>query len=282
MQIVENKKTNLAFVISIAVMLSGLVFYLIHEFVYVINLSTLPSAYRAFVGIADFIGMAALIVIILALFLPKIEKLFWTLAIILGSGYVFFYLFGHFMAVQGVTGSDLLARYSSVGLSFFGLLLICCFSILMIVVFVMRFKKTEEFAIYEKFSIILWLTFIGIFDFLTIYLIRLGSFGAVLGITFLPSTIEMIYLLFGTILLTLSFFIGVKKNILSLLVLLLANVIAITYAIGTVSATGFPFFRINTALIIGNFLVLFGAVALVVSTFFILKIKYEKPMATAK
>ena len=279
MQIVENKKTNMSFVISIAVMLSGLVFYLIHEFVSVM----VASAHHAFAAIGDLLGIFALIGIIVSLFVPKIEKLLRNISIILGCGYVAFYLFGHFFtpSFYGTTGG-LLTRFSLNGLSFIGLLLLFIFTILMIVIFSMRIKVQEDLPIYQKFSIILWLVLLGVFDFVCFYMVRLLAFGAILGITFLPTTLELIYFLFGATLLILSFFIGVKKNILSLLVLLFANILAVSYAIGTVNFVGFNFVVANTALIIGNFLIIMGAIALVVCTYFILKIKYEKPVAATK
>ncbi|NHK31174.1 MAG: hypothetical protein FK730_07470 [Asgard group archaeon] len=279
----KNKKT-LSFQISIAVILVGLLFYLIQELVY----TMVRTSYNVFVVLADFIGIFALIVLILWMFLPKFKELLRNLAIILCLSYVFMFLFSHFLAPRSliISSGNILDDFASLGLSFIGLLIIVLFTVGMLVVFGKRFTKQEEFAVYEKFIIVFWLVTLGIFGSLHLYFIRIfATFDTIvnLGITFLPRNLELIYALFGAILLIINFFVGVNKKILTLLTLLFINIIALTLVIGSIGQIGFDFSdRMHTPYIMGNFLIIFGTVALVVCTFFILQMKYPKSLANDK
>jgi hypothetical protein len=272
----KNKKT-LSFQISIAVILAGLLFYLMQELVYGME----GTSYNVFVVLADFVGIFAIITFILWMFLPEHQALLRNIAIILCLSYVFLFLFGHLLAPRslGETG-NILERFEDADLSFIGLLILFFLTIGLLVIFGLRFKKQEEFAIYEKFTIVIWVTILGIFGFLHEYFIRARTTfdGRVaLGISFLPRNLELIYALFGAILLIISFFVGINKKILTLLVLLFVNIIAFTLVIGTIGQIGFDFTeRTHAPYIIGNFLILFGTIALAVCTFFILQMKYPK------
>ena len=80
----KNKKT-LFFQISIAVILAGIIFYLIQELVYAMA----KTSYNVFVVLADFIGIFAIIALILWIFLPKFQDLIKNISIILCLSYVF-------------------------------------------------------------------------------------------------------------------------------------------------------------------------------------------------
>ncbi|TET27923.1 MAG: hypothetical protein E3J70_10955 [Candidatus Heimdallarchaeota archaeon] len=275
----KNKKT-LFFQISIAVILSGILFYLMQELVYAMS----RTSYNVFVVLADFIGIFAIIALILWMFLPKFQALIKNIAIILSLSYVFLFLFGHILAPRslGATG-NVLEQFASINLSFIGLLILFFFTIGLLVIFGMRFTKQDEFAIYEKFIIVLWLVTLGIFGSIHWYNIRIfTTFDSFvnLGITFLPRNLELIYALFGAVLLIISFFVGINKKILSLLTLLFVNIIAFTLVIGTIGQIGFDFSdRMHTPYIMGNFLIIFGTIALAVCTFFVLQMKYPKSLA---
>lgn len=277
----KNKKT-LFFQISIAVILTGILFYLMQELVYAMA----RTSYNVFVVLADFVGIFAIIALILWMFLPKFQALIKNIAIILSLSYVFLFLFGHLLAPRSLgAGGNVLEQFASINLSFIGLLILFFFTIGLLVIFGMRFTKQDEFAIYEKFVIILWLVTLGIFGSIHLYYIRVFTtfdpfFVANLGITFLPRNLELIYAIFGAVLLIISFFVGIKKKILSLLTLLFINIIAFTLVIGTIGQIGFDFTdRMHTPYIMGNFLILFGTIALAVCTFFVLQMKYPKSLA---
>lgn len=282
--IVENKHTNRFFLISISVILAGILMYLIQEMV----ASMQQFAYPAFVVIADFLGIFAIIGLIVWLFWPKFQTLIMNIVILLSLGYVLFFFFGHFFAPRydGNTSSNILENFSDTSLDFIGLLILFLFTIGMIVIFAMKFAKRTEFAMYEKFTVILWLIILGIFDSLFFYIIRSSetfdttffSF-ANIGISFLPRFTELIYAFFGGVLLILYFFVGVNKKILNLLTLLLLNIIAFTLLIGTVGDLGFaPPSAEYTPMIMGNVFIIIGTVALAVCTFFVLRIKYPKSL----
>ncbi len=275
----KNKKT-LFFQISLAVILAGLLFYLIQELVYAME----RTSYNVFVVLADFIGIFAIIGLILWMFLPKKQELIRNISIILILSYVFLFLFGHLLAPRSIGApGNFLEKFEFYGLSFIGLFIIFILTIGMLVVFGMRFVKQEEFAIYEKFIIIFWLITLGIFDSIHWYIIRaFTTFDTTvnLGISFLPRELELIYALFGSILLIISFFVGINKKILSLLTLLFVNIIAFTLVIGTIGQIGFDFSdRMHTPYIMGNFLIIFGTIILAVCTFFVLQMKYPKSLA---
>jgi hypothetical protein len=276
----KNKKT-LSFQISIAVLLSGILFYLIQELVYAMA----RTSYNVFVVLADFIGIFAIIALILWMFLPKFQALIKNIGIILCLSYVFLFLFGHLLAPRSllIPSGNILNDFATLNLSFIGLLILFFFTIGLLVIFGMRFTKQDEFAIYEKFIIILWLVTLGIFSSIHWFIIRVNTTFdgfANLGITFLPRNLELIYALFGSILLIISFFVGINKKILNLLTLLFVNIIAFTLVIGTIGQIGFDFSdRMHTPYIMGNFLIIFGTIALAVCTFFVLQMKYPKSLA---
>ncbi|MCK5183530.1 MAG: hypothetical protein KAQ95_04425, partial [Candidatus Heimdallarchaeota archaeon] len=168
--IVENKQTNRFFLISIAVILAGILLYLIQEMV----VSMQQFTYPAFVVIADFLGIFAIIGLIIWLFWSQHQTLIINIVILLSLGYVFFFFFGHFFAPRydGNSGPNLLENFADTDLDFIGLFILFLFTIGLIVIFAMKFAKRTEFAIYEKFTIILWLIALGIFSSMYFYFIR--------------------------------------------------------------------------------------------------------------
>ncbi|NHJ47099.1 MAG: hypothetical protein FK733_04855 [Asgard group archaeon] len=279
--IVENEHTNRFFLISIAVILGGILMYLIQEMV----VSMQQFAYPAFVVIADFLGIFAIIGLIVWLFWSEQQTLIMNIVILLSLGYVLIFFFGHFFAPRydGNTGPNMFENFADTDLDFISLFILFLLTIGLIVIFAMKFAKRTEFAIYEKFTIILWLIAIGIFSSLYLYFIRFREVfdnRVGVGIVFLPRITELIYAFFGAVLLILYFFAGVKKKILNLLTLLMINMIALTLLIGTVGDIGCAPSRARyTPMIMGNVFIIIGTVALAVCTFFVLRIKYPKSVA---
>jgi hypothetical protein len=274
MEIVENKLTNLFFKIAIAVGLGGIFFYFIYE----IANPILVSRYQAFVIIADLIGIFALIAIILWLFIPSLKAILKNLAIILLVGYAFFFVFANFFVYYYVSPPFLtyFEYLDGVGISFIGTLLIVLFSIGLIVIFSIDFGKREEFAIFEKFIIIIWVLLVGIYDYAASYTLR-----PFLDVSFVRSGLELILILFAAILLIIKFFVGINEKIWNLLMLLLVNAFFISLAILSTTAYGYSYAAtpLNVTYILGNIFVIIGTVALVVCTFFVLQAKYPKSLA---
>lgn len=288
MEIVEKKLLNLFFKISIAVGLMAPFMYLIQELIASIQ----SYAYPAFVIIADLIGIFTIIAVIIWLFLPKYELILLNIIFILGIGYVMFFIFAHFFlenylnAIPGWALFTYFEKLSALGISFVGMILVTIFSIGLIVIFSMNFGKRDQFAIYEKFTIILWVLIIGIFDFTANYYLRdFETFNnpltIPLGVTFLPATIEFILFLVIAIILILNFFVGINQKILSLLTLLIINTFFITLAISSVNLIGFSISNGNKYVvsILGNVFAMIAAISLVVCTFLVLMTKYPKSLA---
>ncbi|MCF2144768.1 MAG: hypothetical protein K9W42_13805 [Candidatus Heimdallarchaeota archaeon] len=278
MILAEKKALNLSFKIGLAIGLGGLLFYLLQE----MTRAFLRQAYPAFIVIADFLGMFALIAFILWLFIPKIDVLLLNIGIILGVGYGFVYVFAHFFAPDyiGLGFLGFYQGYVSNGLNFIGILILTLFSIGVIVVFALNFGKRNQFGIFEKFIVLVWAIILGVFTQFNYYYFRNNdAFDSTLttdlGITFLPVLIEFLFFLFAALLLILSFFVGIKKKVLDLIVLLFLNVIFLSLAIATTNVIAFDL----PIAIIGNILIIIGAIMVIVCTFFTLREKYPKSLA---
>jgi hypothetical protein len=287
LEIVEKKLLNLFFKISIAVGLMGPLMYLLQEMI----ASFQSQAYPVFTAIADIIGIFAIIAVILWLFLPKFKLILLNIIFLLGIGYVLFFIFAnffiseYFVSIPGWFTLEYFGRLSAVGISFIGMLLLTLLSIGLIVIFSLNFGKRDQFGIFEKFTIILWIIIIGIFDFTSnFYLRNVDTFASPLntqlGITFLPATIEIILILFLAIILVLNFFVGISKKILNLLTLLLINTVFLTLTISTVNYIGFTLpSNVLIFSIFGNIFLIIGATSLLVCSFLVLKTKYPKSLA---
>lgn len=285
MQITENKILDILFKVALTLGLIGLTFYLLQELIYTFE----PELYLIFIAIANILGILAIITTIVWLFVKQFDMILMNLAILLGLAYVFFYLFSHFFApdyIPGGFGLSFLEKYYSIELNFIGLIVLCLLSLGLIVIFSIRFTKRDQFAIYEKFPIVLWFIIIGIFDFASNYYFRneeAFDFPPTLdlGISFLPKNFELFFAFFAAILLIMSFFIGVNKKILDLLSLLLLNSVFITAAILTTSSIGFSMTDISYIItILGHAFIILGAVSLLICTVIVLQVKYPKSLAT--
>jgi hypothetical protein len=150
----------------------------------------------------------------------------------------------------------------------------------------MNITKRDQFGIFEKFAVLLWIVVLGIFTFSSKLFFRVEeAFANVLdpflGLSFLPINFEFIFILFIAIYLVLSFFVGVNEKILELLQLLILNAVFLTLAIVTTNTISFDFpDNIYIFSILGNIFVILGALGLVVCTVFVLREKYPKSLAS--
>ncbi|MEA2071190.1 MAG: hypothetical protein U9O98_07865 [Asgard group archaeon] len=284
----DNKLLNMFFQVAITVCLVGVAMYFLQEITTLMEYYT--HAYVIFLGIADFIGIFAIIGFIVWMYLPKQKELVLNITIILAFAYVLLYLFGHFFAPMFVNNNlfalpstNFLDQFMDVGLSFTGLLVLVVLTIGAIVFFAMQFGKKEELSIFEKFVILLWVLVIAIFDFTSYYYIRqfvgLGNLGFTpfVGLSFLPTNIEFIFLIVFAIIIAFKFFMNINEETNTILNLLLMNMVFITYAISTVNLVGFNFNNAKmTPSIIGHLLFLIGAFMVVITSFFVLREKYAK------
>lgn len=281
MEMSENKLVNIFFKVAITLGLAGIFMYLMLEWIRAFE----SEALTVFIAIANVIGMATIVVIIVRLYITKNEMLVMNLAILLAAVYIFLYIFGHFFIPQYVGISSSLSAFRDNNVNFVGVLLVCILSIGVIVVFALRFTKRDQFGIYEKFAVLLWVIALGIFTFASKLYFRVEEAFAnildpFLGITFLPNMFEFIFILFIAVYLVLSFFVGVNEKILGLLQLLILNSVFLTYAIATTNIISFDFpDNIFIFSILGNIFVILGALGLVVCTIFVLREKYPKSLA---
>ena len=214
MKIVENRILNIVFQIAIAVGIAGLIMYLLQE---IISIWT-GSAYTVILVIADFIGIITLITLIVWMFISSNRTTITLNIVYLGGAiYVFLYSLAHFFVVsyRNNIGSDpintgsVVLDYIDSGVSLIGLVAIAILSILMIVIISIRFANKEEAPQYVKFGTLIWLILIAIYDFSSFYYVKqsitFGTSGSplttVLGITFLPNMLELVFILFAGILL---------------------------------------------------------------------------------
>ncbi|MHA1125330.1 MAG: hypothetical protein ACTSO7_06335 [Candidatus Heimdallarchaeota archaeon] len=281
MEMSQNKLLNIFFKVAITLGLAGIFFYLMQEWIAAFQ----SEAYTVFIAIANIIGMATIVVFIVRLYITKNEVLVMNLGLLLAAVYIFLYIFGHFFIPQYVGIITSLNSYTGSGVNFFGVLILTILTAGIIVLLSFRFTKRDQFGIFEKFAVLLWVITLGIFTYSSVLYFRVtDAFANVLipflGLTFLPTNFEFIFILFIAIYLILSFFVGVNEKILELLQLLILNAVFLTAAIVTTNTIGFDFpDNIYIFSILGNIFVILGALMLVGCTVFVLKEKYPKSLA---
>ncbi len=286
MKIVENKILNIIFQVAIAIGVAGLIMYLIQE---IITIWT-STAYTIILVIADFVGIIALITFIVWMFLPSNRDITLNVAFISSAAYVLLYSFAHFFVVQyrSSIGSapgtgNILGDYISSGVSLIGLIALTILSILMIVVFALRFVKRSEMPIYEKFATLIWLLVLAIYDFGGFYYVKQSiTYGTeavplttLLGITFLPNTLELIFLLFAATIVIFKLFGKMDKKVEKILVLTLVNAFFLAFAIATVNSLGFATaITARIPSVIGNHFIMFGTLVVIITSFIMLVKEY--------
>lgn len=287
MKIVENKILNIIFQVAIAVGIAGLIMFLIQE---IVIIWVIGAAYTVILVIADFVGIISLITFIVWMFLSNRRDIALNVAFISGAMFVLLYSFAHFFvvayrnnnAVAPATGSTL-GDFISSGVSLVGLVALTILSILMIVVFALRFVKRGEMPIYEKFAVLIWLLVLAIYDFGGFYYVKqsitYGTTGAplqtILGITFLPNTLELIFLLFAALLVIYKLFGKMDRKVEKILLLALVNVFLLALAIVTVNSLGFGTTSpAQIPTVIGNHFIMASTLAVMITTFIMLIKEY--------
>ncbi len=286
MKIVENKPLNILFQVAIAVGIAGLVMFLIQE---IITIWT-GTAYTVILVIADFIGIIALITFIVWMFLPTNRDITLNVAFISSAVYVLLYSFAHFFVIQyrssigsAPSTGNILSDFIDSGVSFIGLVALTLISIMMVIVFALRFVKRSAMPVYEKFATLIWLLVLAIYDFGGFYYVKqsitYGTSGAplttLLGITFLPNTLELIFLLFAALIVIFKLFGRLDKKVEKILVLTLVNTFFLTFAIATVNAIGFvTSITARIPSVIGNHFIMAGTLLAIVITFIMLGKEY--------
>lgn len=286
MKIVNNKILNVIFQITIAVAIAGLVMFFIQEIITIWE----GTAYTVLLVIADFIGIVGLVIFIVWMFIADSKEVTLNIAMIFGAVYILLYSFAHFFVIQYRNNSGdppgtgtVLGNYIDSGVSLIGLVFLMIVSILMIVSFSLRFRKGSEIAVYEKFAILIWLLIIAIYDFSGFYYVKQSiTYGTVaspletpLGISFLPTTLELIFILFAVILISLKLFGKMNPKVETVLILTIANAVLIGFAIATVNLIGFyPSDPTRIPSVIGNHFIMASTLATIITTFVMLIKQY--------
>jgi hypothetical protein len=283
MEIVENKILNVVFQVAITIGLAGLGMLLIQEIVALWAVTA--TAYTVILIIADFIGITSLITFGVWMYLSVNRDLTLNIALIMSAVFVLLYAFAHFfvLAVSGVSTGSVISDYTQSGVSLIGLVAVVLLSGLMIAVFILRFIKRDGMPVYEQFALLVWVLVIAIYDFSGFYYakqtITYGISGTLneifLGITFLPRTLELIFLLFAALLIIYKLFGKMDAKAEKILLLTLINVIFLSLAIGTVNGLGITFS--NTAripFVIGAHFIMASCLAVMITTFIMLIKEY--------
>jgi hypothetical protein len=288
LQLVKNKLIDILFKVAIAIGLAGIVMYLIQE----ISTSFIGAAYPIIMVIADFLGIFALIGLIVWLFIVDDHKpLVLNISILIGACSVFLFIFSHFFVTlyTGFSTGNILNDFIFSGTNFIALILLNILNIGVIVLFSLKLAKpAAEMPVYEKFTILLWLVALGIFDSTSSYWIRQNSafsgvIGATLGISFLPVMLELLVLLFIAVLLIFKYFGKIKDDTLTIFTIFVMDVIFLIYAFVTVNFVGFNFSTASLIpAIIGNHFFMIGALMVLIMTFFLLREKFPGKKSTAK
>lgn len=286
MKIVENKILNIVFQLAIAIGAAGLVMFLIQEIITIWD----STAYTIILVIADFVGIIALITFIVWMFLSSNRDIALNVAFISGAIYVLVYSFAHFFVVAYRTSigsapntGTVLGDYISSGVSLIGLVALTILSALMIAVFALRFVKQREMPIYEKFAALIWLLVLALYDFGGFYYVKQSiTYGSaasplptLLGITFLPNTLELIFLLFAATIVIFKLFGKMDRKVEKILVLTLVNAFFLALAIATVNSLGFATsIPARIPSVIGNHFIMVSTLTMMITTFIMLIKEY--------
>lgn len=279
MKIVENKILNIIFQVAIAVGITGLVMFLIQE---IVTLWTAGgTAYTVILIIADFIGIVSLVTFIVWMFLSVNRDVTLNVALISAAVFVLLYAFAHFFVVAHapVGSGAILTDFTTNGVSLIGLVAIVILSGLMIAVFALRFVKRDSMPVYEQFAVLIWLLVIAIYDFSGFYYVKQSitypAMTVMLGITFLPNTLELIFMLFAALLVIYKLFGKMDVKVEKILLLTLVNAFLLALAIGTVNAMGFIFSPATwIPSVIGNHFIMASCLAVMITTFIMLIKEY--------
>ena len=253
MNIVENKVLDLVLKIIITVGIIGIVMLYLQEIIVLWDYSSTSgaTAYSIILIIADFIGCISLVIFAVWMFLTSAKDIVLNIALIFLAFFVLLYAFGHFFIINhagSITGTAL-TDYSTYGVSLIGLIILVILSILMIIFQIVRAVKRESMSVYEKFAVLLWLITIAIYDISGFYFVKqsmtYGTPGTpmdpLLGITFLPNTLELILMLFIAFVAIYKLFGKMDKTVEKVIMLTLFCAYLLSMSIGTINVIGYAF-----------------------------------------
>lgn len=283
MEIVENKILNVVFQVAITIGIAGLAMFLIQEIV-ALWIAT-ASAYTVILIIADFIGIFSLITFGVWMYLSVNRDITLNIALVMAGVFVFLYAFAQFfvLALSGSPAGNILRDYTAAGVSLIGLVALVILTGLMIAIFILRFIKRDAMPVYEQYAVLVWLLVIAIYDFSGFYYAKQTITYAIsgtpneifLGITFLPRALELIFLLFGALLIIYKLFGKMDVKVEKILLLTLVNAVFLSLAIGTVNGLGINFGNTATIpFVIGAHFIMASCLAVMITTFIMLIKEY--------
>jgi len=286
-----NETSKLFFKIAVSITLLGIVLYFVQEIIdWVNNLPiTMPAnGLPATMVISDVVIIITIILAIMLLFMGLEKTKLIRITIIMGTIYLLAFTLAHALvpffntsswSIPGVFGNNIVAFYFTYEISFINLLLLGIIAIFVIIISMAKMKQ-EKITTKEKITYIVMLGLIFIFDVVTpgtlrAYLLLIYSSIFHYGFFMLPYIIETILIAFAIILLTINI-LSKEKKIVNILGIILLNIFILSMISTTVITTNMDVTFTNyTAIAIGNYLLILGAVLTSIAT--IIKIKNEIP-----
>lgn len=294
-----NKSGKTFFNTAVTITLAGLLLYFIQDIIMWAKYLEPGNlvAYGAPITsvIADGIIIVTLILAIVLLFIGYERTKIFRITIMMGSLYLLIYTLANIFypfyessswSIPGYYGKDILRFFNnSVASSFICLLLLGCISLFVFIFTIVNIRKTE-FTIAEKFSYILTLGVMTIFDMACLHWLKAlvkDSMGLspypYYGFLHLPFILEMI-LLVAIILLLVANIVNRGNGFLEIMNLVVLNIIFFTI-ISTAVTGSILKYTLGNYLIpiaLGNTLILLGTVLTFIASIILVKkkLKYQK------
>jgi len=272
-----NETGKLFFKIAVSITLIGLLLYFVQEIIvwFKILPITMPAkGVPATILISNIAILIAIILTIMLLFTGFKNTKIIRATIIMGAVYLLGFTLAHALipffntgswAIPIFFGNDILTFYRNYSISFINILLLGIIAIFVITKSITKMNQ-EKITITEKFTYIVTLSLLLIFNIATVSPIRifmLGIYSAIqyYGFFMVPYIIETILIAFAIILLTISI-VNKENETVEILGIILLNIFFLSMISTTVIASLLDFTIGNDyiPLVLGNYLIILGTV----------------------
>lgn len=273
-----NNTKNTFFNVSVTIALLGFMLYFIQEIIYwiKINPASISEALPLSILISDILMIISIILAIVLLFVGFDKVKIFRSVVMLFSLYLLSYTLATTFFPFFDSGSwtmptnNIVEFYKDSFLSFIALLILGLAALYVFIFSAIKMKE-DEITIAEKFSYILVLSIMIVFNIANLHFVRfylVGSAFPFYGFLFIPFILEMILLAMLVILLTINLVVENNK-IVSIFGLLLLNIFLIsiitTASVGTtfdftISNDYIPFALANSLLVLGTVLTFISSI----------------------
>ena len=270
-----NTEKNTFFNISVTVALVGFLVYFVREIFFWVDYDAFDEAFPLVAFISCILLIIAIITLIVLLYVGMDVVVLFRIVVMLFSLYILSYalatIFYPFM-IEGnwnIPNEGLMRMFKDTySLSFINLIILGAAVLFLFVFSIVQIKK-EEITSSEKFTYILVLSLMLVFDIANVHYTKALLFVSVdlFGFFYLPIYLEMILLALLIILLTIGLILN-DSEIVSLLGLVMLNIFFIS-VISTITVnTGFDFSTDTQTLLlaIGNIVLILGTILTFISS----------------